>query len=159
MMRWLNRNAVICVTADLFNKADIKLDIQDTKLPDESYDLVICNHVLEHVDNFRTALSELYRIIRTGGALICSFPMDPSVELLDEETEPLTAKERLDRFGQNDHRRVFGMNADQFIIEAGFEVERIVGSDCPNDIKPVVGPANYDMNILFYARKKLNEIA
>ena len=152
---WLKRNNVSCVTADLYSEAvDLKLDIQDTMLPDGSYDVIICNHVLEHVDDFRKALKEMYRILRPGGSFICSFPMDPSVELLDDDSSVQTAEERIRRFGQSDHKRIFGMNADRFLTEAGFEVERIEGKDYPEEILPVVGPADYDMNLLFRCVKR-----
>ena len=146
---WMKRNGVKIVTADLFGEADLKLDIQSTGLPDESYDVICCNHVLEHVDDFRVALKEMSRILRPGGSFLCSFPMDPKVELLDEDPSVRTEAERIRRFGQNDHKRVFGMKADRFLTEAGFEVEKICGEDYPEEILPVVGPADYDMNILF----------
>ena len=83
---WLKRNRISCVTADLYSQGvDLKIDIQNTGLLDQSYDIIICNHVLEHVDDFRKALKEMYRILRPGGSFICSFPMDPNVELLDED--------------------------------------------------------------------------
>ena len=46
---WMSRNGISATTADLHSPADLQLDIEDTQLPDESYDVVICNHVLEHV--------------------------------------------------------------------------------------------------------------
>jgi len=147
---WLKRNRVSCVTADLYSEAvALKLDIENTGLPGESYDLIVCNHVLEHVNDFRKALKEMFRILRPGGSFVCSFPMDPNVELLDEDLSVQTEEERIRRFGQNDHLRVFGMKADRFLTEAGFEVERIEGKDFPEEILPVVGPADYDMNLLF----------
>lgn len=149
MMLWMKRNGLTCTTADLNASADLRLDIQNTGLPDESYDAIICNHVLEHVDDFRAALREVYRILRRGGTFICSFPMDVHLELLDEEPEIQTDEGRLRRFGQIDHQRVFGMKADRFLEEAGFVVKRIAGDDWPDEILPVVGPADYDMNILF----------
>lgn len=121
----------------------------ELSLADESYDIIIANHVLEHVDDFRLALKEMYRTLRPSGSFICSFPMDLKIELLDEEDTPLTPEERMRRFGQNDHKRVFGMKADQFLTEAGFMVEKIDGKDYPEEILPIVGPANYDMNVLF----------
>lgn len=153
MMLWMKRNGVHCTTADLKNRADLQLDIQNTGLDSESYDIVICNHVLEHVGNFRAALREIYRILRPAGLFLCSFPMDPKVELLDEDASITTAERRLQRFGQVDHLRVFGMNAGRFLEEAGFRVQEIKGSDCPDEILPVVGPADYDMNILFLCAK------
>lgn len=147
---WMKRNHISCVTADLYSPGvDLIIDIQHTGLPDQSYDIIVCNHVLEHVDDFRQALKEMYRILRPGGSFICSFPMDPNVELLDEDLSVRTEAERIRRFGQNDHQRVFGMKADQFLAEAAFTVERIDGNDYPEEILPVVGPADYDNNLLF----------
>jgi len=80
--------------------------------------------------------------------------MDPNVELLDEDPSVQTEEERVRRFGQNDHKRVFGMNADRFLTDAGFSVERIDGKDYPEEILPIVGPADYDMNLLFHCVKK-----
>ena len=149
----MKRNGVFCVTADLYDEADLKLDIQDTGITDEAYDVIFCNHVLEHVDDFRKALKEMYRILRPGGSFICSFPMDPRIHLVDEDNSVKTDEERIKRFGQFDHKRVFGMHADQFLTEAGFKVEKISGDDYPDEILPVIGPADYDMNILFRCMK------
>ena len=149
MTLWLRRNRISYKTADLYKEADLKLDIQATGLPDESYDMIICNHVLEHVDDFRAALEEMYRILRPRGSFICSFPMDPKVEFIDEDPNVQTPEERFHRFGQDDHKRVFGMKANQLLTATGFSVEIINGADYPEKIMPVVGPADYDMNILF----------
>ena len=155
MKKWMKKNKIPFTTADLFAKADLKLDIQDTGLSDASYDIIICNHVLEHVDDFRKALREMYRVLRPGGSFICSFPMDPEVELVDEDASVVSEEERLKRFGQSDHKRLFGRKADQFITEAGFQVEKIDGANYPDEILPVVGPADYDMNVLFWGKKKI----
>ena len=153
MELWMKRNGVKYTTADLYRGADLKLDIQETGLKGESYDVVIANHVLEHIDDFRVALKEVRRILKPFGLFICSFPIDPRVEILDEDPNVKTDEERIYRFGQNDHKRVFGMKADQFLREAGFTVEIIDGGDYPEEILPVVGPADYDMNRLFCCRK------
>ncbi len=149
MIRWMKRNGISFTTADKYRKADLKVDIQDTALPEQSVDIVICNHVLEHVEDFRAAIREMYRIIRSDGLFICSFPMDPNIDLLDEDPEVRTEGDRIKRFGQRDHLRVFGMHADRFLEEAGFHVEKINGQEYPDQILPVVGPADYDMNRLF----------
>ena len=153
MSRWMKRNGIICTTADLSADADLRIDIQDTGITEGSYDVVVCNHVLEHVDDFRKALKEIHRILRPGGSFICSFPMDPMIEFLDEDPHIQTDEERRRRFGQTDHKRVFGMKADRFLSEAGFTVEKIKGEACSDIILPVIGPADYDMNILFHCKK------
>lgn len=153
MKLWMKRNGVFCVTADLYDEADLKLDIQDTGIRDEAYDVIFCNHVLEHVDDYRKALAEMMRILRPGGSFICSFPMDSKVDIIDEYPEAHTNEERIRRFGQFDHQRVFGMKAHRLLEEAGFTVEKIEGEMCPDEILPVIGPADYDMNILFRCMK------
>lgn len=154
MMLWMKRNWISSTTADLLSSGvDLKLDIQKTGLDSGSYDVVIANHVLEHVDDFHKALAEVYRILKPSGCFICSFPMDSKIELLDEERGSISVEERIIRFGQNDHKRVFGMRADKFLSGVGFEVEVIDGSDYPEGILPIIGPADYDMNRLFCCRK------
>lgn len=153
IMKWMMRHGVSCTTADLFAEADLQLDIQDTGLASQSYDFIFCNHVLEHVDDYRSALQEVHRVLRKDEKLICSFPMDPSVEVVDEASDVHTDADRIVRFGQADHKRVFGMKADIVLRESGFKVETILGEDCPETILPVLGPADYDMNRLFLCRK------
>ena len=75
--------------------------------------------------------------------------MDTQVDLVDEDAIVQTNEERVQRFGQFDHKRIFGMQADQLLTEEGFKVEKILGDSYPYEILPVVGPADYDMNILF----------
>ena len=69
--------------------------------------------------------------------------------LVDEDPGVRAPEERLRRFGQSDHLRVFGMRAGRLLGEAGFDVEEIRGEDFPDEILPVVGPADYDANVLF----------
>ncbi len=153
MMRWMRRNDVSCVTADKKMEADLKLDIQSTGMPSDTYDVIICNHVLEHVDDYKVALNEFNRILAPGGFFICSFPMDPKVDIVDEDSSVKLAEDRLKFYGQKDHRRVFGMNADKILVKAGFKVKRIKENSCPEIIYPIIGPADYDMNVLFWCKK------
>lgn len=154
MIKWMKRHSVTCTTADLSQQADLKLDIQSTGLPNECYDLIICNHVIEHVDDYQMALLEINRILQEGGSLICSFPIDPTVELIDEDSRVVTKKDRIMRFGQMDHHRVFGIHADVLLNKAGFDVLKIDGKDYKKEILPVIGPADYDMNCLFRCTKQ-----
>ena len=153
MLRWLHRNGVAVTTADLFAEADLRLDIQDTGLDAGSFDVVVCNHVLEHVDDWQRALAEVRRVLAPGGALICSFPIDPTYAIVDEDASVADPAQRVARFGQHDHLRVFGRDSAQLLEGAGFAVEPIRGEDCPDEILPVVGPADYDANVLFVCRK------
>lgn len=155
MTTWLKKNKITFKTADLFDPfTDLKLDIQNTGLSDASYDVVICNHVLEHVGDYMTALKEVKRILRPDGIFICSFPMSPDVETVLEDPDVKTDEERLRRYGQSDHVRLFGMKADQILSEAGYDVTVINGDDYPAEIVPITGPCDYDINHLFLCRIK-----
>ena len=153
MMLFFKRNGISCMTADLYQEADLQLDIQDMILQDGSFDFIFCNHVLEHVNDFRAALSEVYRVLCPGGSFICSFPMDPDVDVVEEGPVSLPPEEHIRRFGQRDHNRVFGMHADHLLQEAGFAVEWITGERYGEEILPVIGPADYDAPYLFLCRK------
>ena len=154
MMLWFKRNGIRVRTADLFDRrADIKLDLMALDLPDESEDVVFCNHVLEHVADHSSALSELHRIIRKGGTLIISFPIDKDSDHVREE-ETSSDEERTRLFGQSDHLRVFGKDSRQMLEDAGFNVSLIDTGSMPETIVPVEGPADYDSDMVFVCEKK-----
>lgn len=153
MMKWFRKNGIRLTTADLFDeKTDIRLDITDIDLPGGSYDMVICNHVLEHVSSYEKALSELNRILKDGGKLIISFPIDPKLDTVFEQ-EAETAEERIRLFGQRDHVRVFGSDSAAVIGSFGFDVSVIDTSKMSASILPVTGPADYDSDQIFYCVK------
>lgn len=153
MMQWFKRNKIILTTADLFDRnTDLKIDITNIDMPDSSYDIVICNHVLEHVSSYRKALSELHRIITEEGILIVSFPIDPTLDTV-KEAKADTPEERIRLFGQNDHLRVFGKNSQTILEEFGFSVDVIDTSAMPEAVLPVTGPADYDSSCIFYCVK------
>lgn len=154
MVTWLKSNKIPFTTADLFARdVDLKLDIQSTGLSDGSYDAVICNHVLEHVDDYKAALNEVRRILSPNGILICSFPVSMDEGSVVEDPSVSTPEERLRRYGQSDHVRLFGKDADKLLAEAGFDVTVIDGKDYPESILPVTGPCAYDINRLFLCKK------
>ncbi|MCR4689480.1 MAG: class I SAM-dependent methyltransferase [Saccharofermentans sp.] len=153
MMKWIRRNGIKLTTADLFApNVDLKLDITDIKLEDSSYDMIICNHVLEHVSSYNKALSEMRRVLRPGGTLVISFPIDETLGTVFEQ-EANTPEDRIKLFGQVDHIRVFGRDSKEIIASAGFDVDTIDVSSMPDKILPVTGPADYDSNKIFICTK------
>lgn len=114
------------ITADLESPlADMHFDVQHIPLEDCSVDVVICNHLLEHVEDDRRAMRELYRILRPGGWGIALVPEDRSLPTTFEDDSITDPKERTRIFGQYDHRRIYGRDYDMRLAEAGFRVERI----------------------------------
>jgi SAM-dependent methyltransferase len=116
------------VTADLYAPADLRLDITRMDLPDDSFDLILCSHVLEHVPDDRAAMGELRRVLGDGGLALILTPYradrptceDPSI------TSPL---DRMVAFGQQDHVRIYGSDLADRLREAGFEVEDRTAAD------------------------------
>jgi SAM-dependent methyltransferase len=111
-------------TADLFNAADLKINIESIDLPDESVGTIICNHVLEHVDD-KSALAELFRVLKSGGSLILSVPMVEGWDETYENPEIIDPDERELHFGQFDHVRYYGRDFRQRLSVAGFNVEEV----------------------------------
>lgn len=110
------------VTADLFAEGvDRKENIEALKIDDRSFDVVLCLHVLEHVDD-HAAISELFRVIKPNGLLIAMFPIVEGWQATYESTAS-GPDERLLYFGQHDHVRVFGNDARQRLAAPGFVVE------------------------------------
>lgn len=154
MMLWFRKHGIRVTTADLFDKrTDLKLDLTAIDLPDGSEDIVFCNHVLEHVSDYKVALSELHRVLKEGGRLIISFPINYDFEEVHEEKTG-SGEERIRLFGQDDHLRVFGKDSRKILEGSGFAVESIDLSGFPQEIVPVTGPADYDTNEIFCCVRK-----
>ena len=113
------------ITADLESPlADMHFDIQHIPLEDSSVDVVICNHLLEHVADDRLALREIHRVLRPGGWGIMLVPEDRSRATTFEDDSITDPKRRTELFGQYDHRRVYGRDYDRRLEDAGFSVKR-----------------------------------
>ena len=113
-------------TADLYAPADLKLDLTDIAMPDASWDLILCYHVLEHVDDDRKAMSELFRVLKPGGRAILQVPLEHGRDETDEDPSITDPAERLRRFGQEDHVRFYGVaDFEARLRAAGFEVQAV----------------------------------
>ena len=112
------------ISADLFSPiVDVKADILDLPFKNEEFDVIICNHVLEHIENDAKAMSELFRVIKKGGWGIVQVPMKNSLEKTYEDFSIIDPKERQKHFGQYDHVRWYGMDYFERLKNAGFETE------------------------------------
>ena len=109
------------LTADLFNPAMVKMDLTDIQYPDNSFDIIYCSHVLEHIPDDRQAMKELARVLNPDGWAILQVPIDRDITFEDATiTDPL---ERERHFGQKDHVRSYGRDYQQRLEQSGFKVE------------------------------------
>jgi len=113
-------------TTDLHSPlADVKADICALPFKNEEYDLIFCNHVLEHIPNDQKAMEELYRVLKKGGALIAQVPLDESREITFEDDSITDKKERTRIFGQYDHVRIYGIDYYSRLEKTGFDVTAV----------------------------------
>ncbi len=114
------------ITADLESPlADMHFDVQAIPMADNNVDIIICNHLLEHVESDHKALTELYRIMRKGGMGVMLAPIDYSRDNTFEDDTITDPKQRAEVFGQYDHRRIYGKDYLTRLAAAGFEAEEI----------------------------------
>lgn len=113
-------------SADLYSPiADVKADICDLPFNDNVFDVVFCNHVLEHIEDDTKAMSELYRVLKPGGLGIFQIPQDLSLAKTYEDFSITSSKDRKKHFGQYDHVRVYGKDYFDRLRAAGFKVNEI----------------------------------
>ncbi|GGD87793.1 class I SAM-dependent methyltransferase [Planktosalinus lacus] len=105
--------------------ADVKADICNLPFNDDSFDFILCNHVLEHIPDDTKAMHELYRILKLGGTGIFQIPQDLSRETTFEDNSITDPKERTKIFGQYDHVRVYGRDYFDKLRSVGFHVDEV----------------------------------
>jgi len=99
-----------------------KVDITKIPFADDSFDVILCSHVLEHIPDDALAMSELYRVMKPGGWGVFQVPIDYSREKTYEDFSITTPEERLKAFGQGDHVRWYGRDYKNRLEKAGFKV-------------------------------------
>ena len=105
--------------------ADVKADICDLPFKDNSFDFIICNHVLEHIPDDTKAMQELYRVLAPSGTAIVQVPYDAKREITFEDDTITDQSERTRIFGQYDHLRVYGMDYFKKLSSIGFDVNAL----------------------------------
>lgn len=117
-------------TADILKgAADYVVDMTDMPFDDNKFDYIIANHVLEHIEDEESAISELKRCIKKYGKIILSFPV--AMDINTFEIEDLEQEEdRIYYYGQNDHVRLYGKDFKERLETYGLKVEVY----CPEEL-------------------------
>jgi SAM-dependent methyltransferase len=110
------------VTLDLDSPlAMVRRDATNLPFDDDSFDLLVCLHVLEHIEEDRKAMREFFRVLVPGGRAVIQVPPSDLDETF-EDPELTTPEERERVFGQSDHVRICGRDYADRLAEAGFVV-------------------------------------
>ncbi|MFI5204936.1 MAG: class I SAM-dependent methyltransferase [Flavobacteriales bacterium] len=111
-------------TADIESPlADVKMDLHHAPFKDNEFDIIFCNHVLEHVDDDAQCMRELYRMLKPGGFAIMQVPIDYNREKTYEDPSITSPEDREKHFWQKDHVRLFGRDYPTRLSAAGFKMD------------------------------------
>lgn len=121
----LELSNISCTSVDLNSKiAMLNMDITRMSFPNQSFDVILCSHVLEHIVEDIAAMSELNRVLRSGGFSIMMVPISGRYET-HEDPSADTPEKRLKIFGQEDHVRLYGLDYADRLGSVGFKVDSI----------------------------------
>jgi SAM-dependent methyltransferase len=127
---WLRSISKSYLSVDIASPAAMEhMDIINLRLPDASFSLLWCSHVLEHIEDDRKAISELFRVLRPGGLAVIMVPVYGAATY--ENPEVKTPAGRLEHFKQEDHLRLYGLDFSERLKAGGFGVEVLSVPDLP----------------------------
>jgi len=124
--RFRNLENLDYITTDLNSPlADVKADICNLPFNNNSFDVILCNRVLEHIPDDTKAMKELFRVLKPNGWGVFQIPQDLSREISFEDNSITDKKERAKIFGQYDHVRIYGRDYFDKLRGVGFKVEEL----------------------------------
>ncbi len=129
MIPWLVSLSCEYLNVDLHHPAMRQMDLTDIDLPDRSKTLIWCSHVLEHIPDDRKALSEFFRVLEPSGRLVLQVPIGGDVTY--EDSSVVSEADRLEKFLQEDHVRLYGMDLKRRIEDAGFTCDVLSTASLP----------------------------
>src|SRR5690606_38599538 len=98
------------------------MNVLNLPFPEDFFDVVICNHVLEHIEDDKTAISELRRVMKSGGTGILQVPISANSQQTIEDFSILETSKKEEKFGQADHVRIYGQDYPNILESCGFQV-------------------------------------
>lgn len=124
--RFQNQKNLDYLTSDLDSPlADVKADICNLPFESKQFDIIFCNHVLEHIADDKKAMQELYRVLKPGGWGIFQVPQDMNRNETFEDESITDKDERTKIFGQYDHVRIYGADYFDRLRAVGFNVQEV----------------------------------
>ena len=152
--KFKNQQNMDYLTGDLVSPiADMHFDLHHIPLEDNRFDVVFCNHVMEHVDDALQCMKELYRVMAPGAWGIMQVPQDMTREETYEDWTITSPEDREKHFWQKDHVRLFGRDYPQWLEKAGFEVE-VAFANNPLPSEEIERYRLMKSEVLYIVRKK-----
>jgi SAM-dependent methyltransferase len=143
------------VPCDLFPQDPqvLRVDMLDMPFADGTFDVVIANHVLEHVDDDARGLAEIHRVLKRGGIAILQTPYSGRLHRTWQDPGIDTPAARLQAYGQEDHVRLFGRDLFDRIVAAGFASDVRRHADLLADVDPVVAGVNAEEPFFLFRKR------
>jgi len=135
-----------------------KMDITDIKYTENSFDAIICNHVMEHIPDDLKAMKELYRVLKPEGWAIMQVPFSKIMDSTFEDSSVKSEKEREKIFGQMDHVRIYGKDYSERLKKAGFKVEEYSWIEDKKLDNPNNKMALNEDEVVFFARARVSNL-
>ena len=124
--RFRTQKNIDYTTTDLLSPlADVKADICNLPFEDNTYDIIFCNHVLEHIPDDTKAMQEIFRVLKPNGMAVLQIPQELDRKETFEDNSITNKEERAKIFGQYDHVRVYGYDYFEKLRSIGFKVHEI----------------------------------
>ena len=143
------------ITGDIESPlAKVKMDVHNIPFEDDTFDMAMCNHVMEHVDDDIKAMKEFYRVLKPGGWAIFQVPFFyPLKDTTYEDASITTPREREKVFGQDDHVRMYGKDYGHRLEQAGFKVteDEYVMQLPKEEVRKYALPEN---EVIYFCEKK-----
>lgn len=132
--------------------AKVKMDVHEIPFDEGTFDVVFCNHVMEHVENDIKSMSEIHRVLKHGGWAIIQSPVYMELDHTLEDPSITDPLEREKIYGQNDHMRKYGKDYGERLRKAGFEVTE---DNYLNELSPEVRKryALPEEEIIYFCKK------
>lgn len=152
LARFLRRKKnIVYVSVDLDPSVAMRQEnIEHLSFQDNTFDIVLCLCVLEHVKNDSKAIKELYRVTRKKGYCIIDVPIDYSLEITREDASIQSPKERAAQYWQRDHERLYGRDFSSRLQKAGLVVHKACGGNVAGDEQARrFGLPDYPLHIVY----------
>jgi ubiquinone/menaquinone biosynthesis C-methylase UbiE len=138
------------ISADLNSPyAMLNMDVTDILFGESLFDVILCSHVLEHIEDDQKAIREFHRVLKPGGWAILQVPVASKLEETLEDAKVKTPEERELAFGLKEHVRIYGLDYKDRLENAGFtvDVDQYVKSLSPEIVRAF--SLDKDENIYF----------